>query len=213
MKKENDLLSKKEELNVWTSIWLKPRETVRYAINHKPMKFAVILALIAGIFDLLNGATQNNLGDTISIPMIFVLAIIVGPIFGIIGWWIGAGIATIVGTWLGGIGKFAELKMAFAITYIPIILFGFLWIPDYLILGEVLFIEDFDISFGKIIWLFFSGFISIVVGIWNFIITINAIAEAHQFSRWRGFWTIVIPATVIFVVLLLFFLPFIFLLL
>ena len=34
------------------SVWLKPRETVRYAIDHKPMKFAIILALIAGVFDI-----------------------------------------------------------------------------------------------------------------------------------------------------------------
>lgn len=200
----------KDELNLWKSIWLKPRETVRYAIDHKPMKFAVILALIAGIFDLLNASTQNNFGDSISIPMIFVLAIILGPILGIIGWWISAGIATIVGTWLGGIGTFSELKMAFSVTYIPLILFGLLLIPNFLILGKVLFIEDFDISFGKIIWLFFSGFIGIVVGIWSFVIRINAIAEAHQFSAWRGFWTIFIPSAVIFIVLLLFLSPFIF---
>lgn len=200
----------KDELNLWKSIWLKPRETVRYAIDHKPMKFAVILALIAGIFDLLNASTQNNFGDSISIPMIFVLAIILGPILGIIGWWISAGIATIVGTWLGGIGTFSELKMAFSVTYIPLILFGLLLIPNFLILGKVLFIEDFDISFGKTIWLFFSGFIGIVVGIWSFVIRINAIAEAHQFSAWRGFWTIFIPSAVIFIVLLLFLSPFIF---
>lgn len=210
MNKENDVFETKEELNVWTSIWLKPKATVRYAIDYKPMKFAVMLVLIAGIFDMLDAATQNNLGDSISVPMIFVLAIIVGPILGAIGWWIGAGIATIVGTWLGGIGRFTELKMAFAITYIPIIFAGVLWIPDVLILGKILFVENFHISAGQQIWLFFSGFISIVVGIWSFIITINAIAEAHQFSRWRGFWTIVIPSAVIIVVLLLFLLPVLF---
>ncbi|WP_342511838.1 Yip1 family protein [Sporosarcina sp. FSL K6-1522] len=211
MHEGTDVFDKNKDLNVWTSIWIKPRETVRYALNHKTMKFAVILALITGVFDMLNGAVQNNLGDTMSITTIFVLAILLGPILGVIGWWIAAGIATIVGLWFGGTGTFTDLKMAFAISYIPIILGGVLWIPDVLILGEALFMENFDISVGSSIWLFISGFFSIVLGVWSFIITVKAIAEAHKFSAWRGLWTVLIPATLVILVLFIIFLPFFFL--
>ena len=211
MHEGNDVFDKKRELNVWTSIWIKPRETVRYAIDNKTMKFAVILALIAGVFDTLDGAVQNNLGDTMSITMIFVFAILLGPVLGVIGWWIAAVIAKIVGRWFGGTGTFADLKMAFAMSYIPIILGGVLWIPDLLILGKVLFVENFDISVGPLIWLFISGFISIVLGVWSFIITVKAIAEAHKFSAWRGLWTVLIPSVLIIFVLLIIILPFFFL--
>lgn len=210
MNEGNDVLDKKVELNLWTSIWTKPREAVRYAIDHKSMKFAIILALIAGIFNMLNGASSNNLGDTMSIPSIFVLGFVLGPILGWISWWISAGLAKIVGSWLGGTGRFAELKMALAVSYIPLILVGVLWIPDLLILGKILFVESSYISIGQQIWLFISGIISIVVGIWIFVITIMAISEAHRFSAWRGFWTIVIPSVVVIIVLLLFLVPFIF---
>ncbi|WP_203247757.1 YIP1 family protein [Sporosarcina beigongshangi] len=199
----------KGDLNVWTAVWLRPKEAARYAIDFKPMRFAIILALIAGIFDMLNGASQNDLGDTMSLTKIFVVAIIMGPILGIIGWWISAGIATIVGTWLGGIGRFEELKKAFAITFIPVIVGGILWIPDLLLLGQSLFTEDTIITGGKFIWLLFSGTISFIIGVWGFVISIMAIAEAHQFSAWRGFWTVVIPAILIFIVVFIFFLPFI----
>ncbi len=212
MNNGNDVFEKKEELNVWTSIWVKPRVTVRYAIEHKPMKFAVMLALIAGVFDMLNAATQNNFGDTMPVPVIIVLAIILGPILGVIGWWIGAGIAKLVGKWLGGVGNYEELKMALAIAYIPVILIGILWVPNLLVLGNSMFMESFDISAGQLIWSYLSTFISFVMGIWSFIIMINAISEAHQFSRWRGFWTIVIPGIIIFFVLLLFLLPILFML-
>ena len=209
MNEGNDVLDKKEELNLWMSIWTKPREAVRYAIDQKSMKFAIILALIAGVFNMLNGASSNNLGDTMSIPYIFVLAFVVGPTLGWISWWISAGLAKMVGTWLGGTGRFVELKMAFAVSYIPLILVGVLWIPDLLILGKMLFVENFYISLGQQIWLFVSGIINIVVGVWIFVITIMAIAEAHRFSAWRGFWTIVIPSVFVITVLLLLFLPFI----
>jgi hypothetical protein len=211
MKEGNEVFDKKEDLNVWTSIWIRPRETVRYAIDNKSMRFALILVLISGVFDVLNGASQNNTGDVIPVPVILILAVVLGPVLGWIGWWIGAGIATFVGKWFGGIGKFEELKMAFAISYIPFILGGILWIPDLLILGEAVFIEDVDISAGKWIWLIFSGFIGIVLGIWSFIITIKAIAEAHRFSAWRGLLTVIIPSVFIVIVLLLFLVPLFFL--
>ena len=211
MNEENGFFEQKEELNLWTSIWIKPRETVRYAIDTKPMKFAIILALIAGVFDVLNAASQNDLGDSMSVLTIFVLAVVVGPLLGLVGWWIASGITTIVGKWLGGTGTFADLKMAIAISYIPIILGGVLWIPNLLILGEVLFIEVFDVSAGQIIWLFISGFIGIVLGVWSFIITVKAIAEAHRFSGWRGLWTVVIPSILIVLIVVIIMLPFFFL--
>ncbi|MFC5587652.1 YIP1 family protein [Sporosarcina soli] len=211
MKGGNEVFDKKEDLNVWTSVWIRPRETVRYAIDNKSMRFALILVLISGVFDVLNGASQNNTGDVLPVPLILILAVVLGPLLGWIGWWIGAGIATFVGKWFGGIGEFEELKMAFAISYIPFILGGILWIPDLLILGEAVFIEDVDISAGKWIWLIFSGFIGIVLGIWSFIITIKAIAEAHRFSAWRGLLTVIIPSVLIVIVLLLFLVPLFFL--
>ncbi len=207
MNEENGKHIEDEKLNPWISIWISPRKTVRYAIDNNMMKFALILALVAGVFDSLNVASQNNIGDVMSVPMILVLAVVLGPMIGLIGWWIGAGIATIFGSWLSGTGTFADLKMAYAISYIPIILVGLLWIPDLLVLGESLFIEDLDISAGKLIWPFFSGFIGIVVGIWSFIITVKAIAEAHRFSAWRGLLTVIIPSVLIFVVLYIFLFP------
>jgi hypothetical protein len=210
MNEGNGVLEKKEELNPWTAVWTKPREVVRYVIDYKPMKFAIILASITGIFNMLSVAMQNNFGDSMSVLVIFVLAIILGPFLGLIGWWIGAGIATIVGTWLGGIGRFTELKMAFAITYIPVIVGGILWIPDLLILGESLFMEGIVISGVKFVWLLLSGTIGFVIWIWALVISIMAIAEAHRFSAWRGLWTIVIPAAVLIFVLLLLISPLLF---
>ncbi|WP_318614422.1 Yip1 family protein [Sporosarcina sp. YIM B06819] len=212
MNEGNDALDKKEQRNLWTSIWLEPRETVRYAIDHKTMKYAIMLVIIAGLFDVLNAATQNNLGATFTSPSFFIWLIVLSPVLGLIGWWIGAGIATMVGTWFGGTGTFAELKMAFAISYIPVILGGLIWIPDLLILGKSLFVEDFTVSGWRLIWQFFSGFVGIVLGIWSFIITVMVVAEAHRISGWRGFWTVVIPGVLLVIVLSIFFLPFFFLL-
>lgn len=206
------MLDQKEQRNLWKSIWLEPRETVRYAIDHKTMKYALMLVLIASLFDVLNVMTQDNLDTTIPASGFIIWLIILSPVLGLIGWWIGAGLATMVGTWFGGTGTFAELKMAYAISFIPVILGGLLWIPDLLILGKSLFSEDVSVSGWRLIWQFFSGFVGIVIGIWSFIITVMAVAEAHRISGWRGFWTAVIPSVLIVIVVLLFLSPFLFLL-
>lgn len=206
------MLDQKEQRNLWKSIWLEPRETVRYAIDHKTMKYALMLVLIASLFDVLNVMTQDNLDTTIPASGFIIWLIILSPVLGLIGWWIGAGLATMVGTWFGGTGTFAELKMAYAISFIPVILGGLLWIPDLLILGKSLFSEDVSVSGWRLMWQFFSGFVGIVIGIWSFIITVMAVAEAHRISGWRGFWTAVIPSVLIVIVVLLFLSPFLFLL-
>lgn len=212
MSEGNEILDKKEQRNLWKSIWLEPRETVRYAIDHKTMKYALMLVLIASLFDVLNVMTQNNLDTTIPASGFIIWLIVLSPVLGLIGWWIGAGLATMVGTWFGGTGTFAELKMAYALSCIPVILGGLIWIPDLLILGKSLFLEDISVSGWRLIWQFFSGFIGIVIGIWSFIITVMIVAEAHRISGWRGFWTVVIPSALIVIVVLIFFLPFLFLL-
>ncbi|WP_342504920.1 Yip1 family protein [Sporosarcina sp. FSL K6-2383] len=212
MSEGNEILDKKEQRNLWKSIWLEPRETVRYAIDHKTMKYALMLVLIASLFDVLNVMTQNNLDTTIPASGFIIWLIVLSPVLGLIGWWIGAGLATMVGTWFGGTGTFAELKMAYALSCIPVIIGGLIWIPDLLILGKSLFLEDISVSGWRLIWQFFSGFIGIVIGIWSFIITVMIVAEAHRISGWRGFWTVVIPSALIVIVVLIFFLPFLFLL-
>ncbi|CAM3112732.1 Yip1 family protein [Filibacter tadaridae] len=199
-----------KQLNPWLTIWVRPRETVRYAINTKPMKFAVILALLAGIPQMLDGATSNNLGDSISLPTIFILALIMGPLLGLLSWWIGSGISYIVGTWIGGSGGFDELKMATAISKIPYLLVSLIWLVDIAILGGGMFTEEYDFSRTQIIWLFISGFVAIVTGIWTFVITIFAIAEAHRFSAWKSLLTMFIPFVAIVLVLSVFIVPFIF---
>lgn len=199
---ENENLLEIEQLNLWTSVWTRPRQTVRFAINNKTMKFAVVLAMIAGIPDVLDLAVQNNSGDSITAPMIIILSILLGPLLGWIGWWVGSGISYVIGTWIGGYGTFEEMKMAMAISYIPIIIGSILWLPDVLIVGEALFTEAFNVSLGQNIWFSVSSAIGVVLSIWGFIILIKAIAEVHQFSSWRGLLTILIPLFIIILLIL-----------
>jgi len=203
MDEKNDVIEQDVQLNVWTSVWIRPRKTVRYAIHNKTIEFALVLAAVAGISNFLDKASQKDYGDWMALPLILLLAVIAGPLIGLLGWWMGTGIVYIVGKWIGGKGTFADMKMAIAISYIPAIILSIMWIPDILLTGNAMFTEYVNVSTGKVIWLFFSGFITIVLSIWGIIITVKSIAEAHRFSSWRGLLTIIIPVILVILVFII----------
>ena len=190
------------EVNPWTSIWIKPRATVRSAISNKPMKFAIILASIAGVTQLLDRAMDKDLGDSMSTMAILLLAILAGPILGLIGWWISSGVAYIVGKWVGGIGSFEEMKMAVGLSSIPIVVSIGLYLLDLLFLGDALFM-DVEVSMFQFLWLLFSVICSAVLSVWSIVILIKGIAEVHLFSSWKAVLTLIIPFVILLIIVLL----------
>lgn len=189
-------------VNPWTSIWIKPRATVRSAISNKPMRFAIILASIAGVTQLLDRAMNKNLGDSMSTMAILLLAILAGPILGLIGWWISSGVAYIVGKWVGGIGSFEEMKMAVGLSSIPIVVSVGLYLLDLLFLGDALFM-DVEVSMFQFLWLLFSVICSAVLSVWSIVILIKGIAEVHLFSSWKAVLTLIIPFVILLIIVLL----------
>ena len=194
-----------EELNPWTAIWGTPRKAIRSAINHPNMQLVMILVIVAGIINTLDRAIGKNLGDTMPFLLILLLALVGGAIAGFIGWWILAGLMTLIGKWLGGRGTYEEMKIAVGISYIPIAFSGVLYIFDVLFLGQSLFM-DVEISIFQMIWLLFSSSIGVVLSCWSLFILIKGIAEVHRFSSWKGLLTLFLP----FIILMVFVLVIIF---
>ena len=186
-----------ENLNPWLSIWVRPKVTARYAIEKMPMGYIVLLVLIASVFEVLDKAVTKELGDKIPTPFIFLIAFVVGPIFGYIGWWIGSGIAYLVGKWLGGQGTYRDLRIVFGIVNIFYIIGAVLWIPDLLIVGSSIFTSYIEGGIGTTIWLLISGLLTIIISIWAFIGMLFSVAEAHRFPVWKALITILIPSVIL----------------
>ncbi|MBB4826246.1 hypothetical protein HNO89_003505 [Sporosarcina luteola] len=191
-----------EKLNPWLAIWVRPKETIRYAIENIPMGFITMLVAIVGIFDVLDRAVAKNLGDKIATPFIFLIALVAGPLFGILFWWIGSGIAYIFGKWLGGTGTYKDLRITYGIVNIIYIIGAVVWIPDLLILGSSLFTDYVDGGIATVLWLMISSFLSFVIVVWGFIALLFGVAEAHRFPVWKAFLTIIIPTVILFLFLI-----------
>ncbi|CAM5297345.1 YIP1 family protein OS=Lysinibacillus sphaericus OX=1421 GN=LS41612_14630 PE=4 SV=1 [Lysinibacillus sphaericus] len=51
-------------------------------------------------------------------------------------------------------------------------------------------------------WIFWPSILmTAVTSIWSMVITVGVVAEAHQFSNWKAFFTVLIPSIVGVVIL------------
>ncbi|MBD7983268.1 YIP1 family protein [Sporosarcina sp. Sa2YVA2] len=188
-----------EPLNMWKSIWLHPRKTVRYAVQHKTWRFVIIIALISGIFTALDQASSNDLGDSMGMGTIALIALLAGPILGVISLYIGSGVLHLLSKMFGGRGTFAHTKMAYTVSNLILIVLGFVWLPDLLINGRGMFVADYDFSIFQVIWLVVSLFLNFALGVWATVSMIGAIAEVHELAIWKAVLVVLLPVTLLII--------------
>ena len=176
-------------MNPFLSVWLHPKQTARYVIEHKPIVYALILlvlsSMLSGSAELFNTEAYPDL----SFVWIFLISIILVPIIGITFMFITTGIVFLIGKLLNGTGSFWDVFKASSISSIPAICTA-----PFFILGTIV---DEVSAVGLIV-----GILTIVTSIWAVVILVAAIAEAHQFSIIRSIITLIIP-TIILVFLLI----------
>ena len=71
------------------TIWTRPRATIRAIVDTNPFLHVALLAMVGGVVQTVDRAVQRNAGDTLSLPAILGLAVLFGPIGGLIGLFVG----------------------------------------------------------------------------------------------------------------------------
>lgn len=188
-------------LNIWKSIWFHPRKTVQYALEHKSGMFVLFIAMLAGVFHTLDQASSKDMGDIMNVWFIILLAIMLGPIAGIVSLYIGSGILHLFAMMFGGRGNFTATKMAFTVSNIILIILGFVWIPDLIIIGKGMFVSDYDFSIFQFLWLLVSLFLNLALAIWSMVAMIAALAEVHYFAIWKAVLVVFLPIIILTVII------------
>ncbi|MFT9816203.1 YIP1 family protein [Lysinibacillus sp. NPDC056185] len=197
----NETSQERLKVNPFLSIWLHPKQTTRYMIEEKSIGFALLLLSIGYI-----GVTLSDLIDKISVIdfspwLILLFCVIASPISGIIGTAFVALIAWLFGKLFKGTGTYSHLFKGLSLTAIPSIVL----IPFYLIWlftsPESLMDPNFAGPYPWVFWI--AILLSIVVAIWNLIITVGIVAEAHQITNWRAFFTLYIPCIILIALIIL----------
>ncbi len=181
-------------MNPFLSVWLHPKQTARYVIEHKTIVYALMLVVIGYIASGFSGFMNSELYPDFSYVWIFLISIILGPILGIIIMFIASGIVFLIGKLLKGTGSFWDVFKASSLSSIPAIFTGPFYILWMFVSPESFFFEDGVSTVAVIV-----SIIMIVTAIWSVIILVAAIAEAHQFSIIRSIISLIIPAILLFI--------------
>ncbi|MBT2583346.1 Yip1 family protein [Planococcus sp. ISL-109] len=193
-------LRKEREVNPFTDIWLRTRETVRFVIERKSVKYIILLIVLTGFASGLLGFMNTRSADMA--PWAAVLqALVTGPIGSAFGYFLGAAILTLVGRLFKGTATYQEMFKGLVTAQIPQI-----WLLPLLIIWAfaspaTFFADRTDVE-GNLLVVIMSVVMA-VVSVWTFIIVCKAVGEAHRVSTWKGFFIVVIPGILITIVVVL----------
>lgn len=193
------------ELNPFTAIWTRPRETVRYVIEEKKTSFIVLLLVLVGFAGALSGASGGE--EMFPAVGVIVGALLLGPLSAVAGIAIISGIYKLLGKLFGGVGTYSEMFRAVVTSSIPQIWLLPMWLIWLLTSPSTFYTEidpamsEPDTGLGMVIGFLLLAAV-IIVGIWTFVIQCKAVGEAQRFSAWKGFFVIVIPSVLLAVVII-----------
>ena len=193
-------------LNPWFTMWLHPRATTREILDTDPARLVIALAMFGGVLNALDHASVASLGEELSVPMIFALAIPVGMVAGVIALYLGAALIRWTGSWLGGQASAGEVRAALAWGPLPVYFAAVLWLPYLGFFGNEIFMGERPAGeagrWGRLVLRNLAVRERGVV-VWGLVTLVLAVAEAHRFSGWRSLGSIVMAVLVLIVPLMM----------
>ncbi len=96
--------------NPFLTIWTRPRTTIRGIVDTDSSFHVTSLAAVGGILNVLDRAAQRSAGDQLPFFAILGIAIVLGPMLGVVGLMVGGWILGWTGRWLGGHARPEEMR-------------------------------------------------------------------------------------------------------
>lgn len=192
-------------LNPWFSMWRHPRRTIRQIVETDPERLVLLLAALGGIVQGLASASNKSQGDRVSLTVILLANLVLGPVMGIVGLWLGGALLRWTGRWIGGQADTRRVRTALAWSNVPMIWSLLLWIPAILLFGQELFTDATPaIDANSLLAVLYVGFSigTAVIGVWSFVVCLHALGEVQGFSAWTALLNMLLAFLVILVPLL-----------
>jgi len=174
---------------IFTHIWVSPREVFRYLEQFDHRRFIYPLMIISGIVNSLNQSVSKHLGDDFSFASILFIDILAGGLFGIAGFYFSSGILHWTGKWFRGKGSFDSMLRMMAYASIPAIINLLFCISLLFIFGKKLFtseLSQYIANSGLVFYYLLILFLQFVIAIWSLLISIIGISEIQKFSTGKA---------------------------
>ncbi len=185
-------------------VMIDPRGSMR-SIAKLPLVFSLLLAFFYGFDYIVTSLIQHGaVGSTFSMPLFLLFTIIFSIPLGYVSIVVSAAIILWVGKILSGKASYSELVKA---LFLPKIVRFFQSILLFFILGiygRTLFVGPVMHMFG---YTFFSVIFvaQLVLGFWEFILTLHTIGEAQQFSAWMSLWNLILGSLLFIIICMMLF--------
>ena len=185
-------------------IAIRPRTTMREILDGPGGRAVLPLVALATVSGFFGNANQNVRTGLKAAPMpwlivigaMAVAALVMFLLFYVLSW-----IAHVAGRFLEGQGSYADVRAAlawglapaiFALLYrVPVALFGPSQNAEPVRIGDHFKFSPGLMSGGCLLGLLI-GTLQLGVLVWCIVISSRTLGEAHRFSSWRGFGTLVI---------------------
>lgn len=179
----------------WMSLLKQPRATIQEAMADLTKGTTFLLIILYGATLFVSAAISRDMGDTTPTLVILLLALIIGPIIGVIAWSLLFLFIFVGSRIFRGEGTLGETREATIWATIAYSSKWVLYIPALLIFREEMFLSKQPILESNVFVAFlFLVFLllDIAFTIYFIIVLSKAIAEINQFSAWKGFGSILL---------------------
>jgi hypothetical protein len=174
--------------DVLRSVWTDPRLAVRQGARTDAARLVIAVASLAGVLDgLQNFAVGRSLKPHWG-AFAVLFALVLGPLLGLLQFAIGGALIAVVGRMLGGAGDSSDVRVALACSRIPELVALPFWIPVIAVHGVEMFEMDQPYPLALAVFMGLQG----ALLVWSWVLRVIAVAEAHDFSCWRAFFTMVL---------------------
>jgi hypothetical protein len=182
----------REPFDRWFSIWVAPRATIRQILDTNPRAGVRTLVIAGGVIEALGLPFTRRLTAVVPFPVALqtACAVVLVPLFALIGLYFVGWLLSLTGRWLEGRGDSVAVRAAIAWAYVPRIWSGLLLLPLYILLAGGAYPDQAeDLSGNLLAGLVVGtiGFLEFVVAVWQLVILLKGVGEAHRFSAWRAF--------------------------
>lgn len=185
------------------SIWLHPKKTASYVIEHKNWTYVILYVILGGMASTMIGLSGQELYPSFSIWLLLLGCILAGPFIGAVSVIISSCVIWLVGKLFKGKGSFEDIFKVISLSSIPNITlapFMLVWMANA---PQSFFnMNDEALTNGAAIISIVLTLAVFIVTIWTFVIQVGSVATAHRFSNWRSFFTLVLPGIVIGLILI-----------
>ena len=192
-------------LNPWLTMWTQPRATIQQIVDEDPKRFVLALAALGGFFEVLDRASARSMGDEFELPLILLIALILGPLGGFLTLYVGGALIGWTGRWIGGEASNLQIRAAIAWSSVPILWLSLLWIPELILFGEEMFTTEMpriEANPSLAFLLVGIALVQLAGVVWFFVVYLKSLGQVQDFSAWKALGNVCLAALFIVVPLM-----------